>query len=382
MLERIILSPYYLTLKIRHALYDKGVFKVHTCDVPTICVGNIAAGGTGKTPHTEMILRELLASEEWHDKNIAVLSRGHKRRSSGFQQVLVNNSASFAGDEPLQIKRKFPQVTVAVDRTRVEGCDFLLHPEKLQTSSNARKCENKDIQKQDLIVLDDAFQYRSLEALFNIVLVDYNRPPAKDNLLPFGRLRDLPERLYHANVIIVTKCPSYLENWDKIEMAKMLGISNYDVNTCKGIAAGGKSMTVLFTAIKYCPLEPVFEDDDKRYVYSHNLILVSGIASDLALKRYLSDSYSIVKRFKFNDHHKYRRMDIRRIVKATRKWPTALIATTEKDSQRLRDYRKMPETLRHRMFQAPIEVEFLSEKEKEVFRTELLGALRSFRSAR
>lgn len=380
MLERILLSPYYLTLKIRHALYDKGVFKVHTCAVPTICVGNIAAGGTGKTPHTEMILRELLASEDWKDRNIAVLSRGHKRKSKGFQQVMPDDSSTFAGDEPLQIKRKFPQVTVAVDRTRVEGCDFLLDPEKLNTSAQARKCRNKSIEKQDLIVLDDAFQYRSLKAWFNIVLVDYNRPPSRDCLLPFGRLRDLPERLDYANIIIVTKCPSYMDSWDKIESARSLGIANYNVDTCVGTNSAGKEMTILFTTIHYCPLEPVFEDDDKRYVYSHNLILVSGIACDTPLKRYLSDSYSMVKRFKFNDHHKYNGMDIRRILKATRKWPTALVVTTEKDSQRLRDYKKMPESLRKRMFYAPIEVDFLTERERDVFRSSLLSALKSFQS--
>lgn len=378
MLRRILLAPYYLTLKIRHTLYDNGVYKVHKCSVPTICVGNIAAGGTGKTPHTEMIIRTLLASGSWKDKHIAVLSRGHKRNSSGFQQILATDSASFAGDEPLQIKRKFPEITVAVDRTRVEGCDFLLHPEQLKTSRKARKCAHKDIQSPDLIVLDDAFQYRSLQAHFNIVLVDYNRPVSTDCLLPFGRLRDLPERLLHANIIIVTKCPPYMENWEKIEWAKSLEISNYSIETCQGTTKDGKKMTVLFTAISYCPLEPVFENEDKRYIYSHNLILVSGIASDTPLKRYLSDTYGIVKHFKFNDHHKYTSLDIRRITRATAKWPTALIATTEKDSQRLRSYKKMPETLQKRMFQTPIEVHFLSEHEKGIFEKTLLDALADF----
>lgn len=375
MLRRILLAPYYLTLRIRHALYDHGVFKVHTCEIPTICVGNIAAGGTGKTPHTEMILRTLLASEQWSDKHIAVLSRGHKRKSRGFQQILCDDTAAFSGDEPLQIKRKFPNVTVAVDRTRVEGCDFLLHPEKLNSLRTGRKCAHKALESSDLIVLDDAFQYRSLQASFNIVLVDYNRPPSNDCLLPFGRLRDLPERLFKANIIIVTKCPKYMENWEKIEWAKSLGISSYDPETCQGQTKAGKSMTVLFTTISYCPLEPVFDGDDKRYVYSKNLILVSGIASDTPLKRYLSDSYKIVKHFKFTDHHKYTRLDISRILKATKRWPTALIATTEKDSQRLRGYRKMPDTLKKRMFHTPIEVHFVSEHEKEVFERTLLNAL-------
>lgn len=379
MLERILLAPYYLTLKIRHALYDNGVKKVYTCEVPTICVGNIAAGGTGKTPHTEMILRTLLESVEWKDKNIAVLSRGHKRNSSGFQQILENDTAKFAGDEPLQIKNRFPEVTVAVDRTRVEGCDFLLHPEKLLTSRKARKCAHKEINRSDLIVLDDAFQYRSLKAFYNIVLVDYNRPPCKDRLLPFGRLRDLPERLYHANVIIVTKCPAYMEDWERVKWSKKLGIKDFNPDTCQGIDPLGKPMHVFFTTIEYCPLEPVFKSVyDNRYIYSKKLILVSGIASDTPLKRFLSDSYSIVKHFKFSDHHNYSGMDIKRIAVAAKNWPTAVVGTTEKDSQRLRGCKKVPENLQRRMFQIPIKVDFLSDHERSVFNETLLGALREF----
>lgn len=378
MLERILLAPYYLTLKIRHALYDKGVFKVSSCEVPTICVGNIAAGGTGKTPHTEMLIRTLLSCPESAGKHLAVLSRGHKRKSKGFQQILVDDSAAFAGDEPLQIKRKFPEVTVAVDRTRVEGCDFLLHPELLQTSKKARKCGHKDIQSPDAIILDDAFQYRSLKAYFNIVLVDYNRPPSKDCLLPFGRLRDLPERLSNANILIVSKCPLHMENWEKMEWVKGLGIGNYDPSSCQGTDRRGEKKTILFTSIRYCSLEPVFSEGDRRYEYSHSLILVSGIASDSPLKRHLSDSYKLVKHFKFSDHHKYRRMDIRRIMQAAKRWPTALIATTEKDSQRLRNYRKMPDMLKERLFDAPIEVDFTTENERDIFRQTIISALKEF----
>ncbi len=381
MFIKVLLAPYYLTLKIRHALYDKGIWKSHTCEVPTICVGNITAGGTGKTPHTEMILRTLLKSSEWGGRNLAVLSRGHKRSSRGFQQVLTDGSAKFCGDEPLQIKRKFPGVTVAVDRNRVEGCDFLRHPEKLDTTKRGRKCRNKDLTKADLILLDDAFQYRELRAHFNIVLVDYNRPINRDCLLPFGRLRDLPERLHHADTIIVTKCPSYMEAYQKIEWAKSLGISDYNPETCLGTDKHGKKMHVFFTAIHYCPLQPVYPDSgDTRYVYSQKIILFSGIAKDTPLRRFLSDSYELVRRFNFADHHKYTGVDIRRILLATKAFPTAVVATTEKDSQRIRDYKKVPEALRKRMFQIPIEVAFLTENEKAVFESTLLSALREFHS--
>ena len=125
MIDKILLFPYWLTLKIRHFLYDSGIKKIHTPQVPTICVGNVTVGGTGKTPHTEMILRTLTQDPDWGSKNIAVLSRGYKRRTKGFQQVVADGTAKEYGDEPLQIKKKFPFLTVAVDKSRAEGCDFL-----------------------------------------------------------------------------------------------------------------------------------------------------------------------------------------------------------------------------------------------------------------
>ena len=149
---------YRLILALRHLAFDKGWKKTYKAEVPTICVGNITVGGTGKTPHTEMILRELMASDRWGFRNIAVLSRGYKRKSKGFQIVERDSSARFAGDEPLQIARKFPSVKVAVDKNRVKGC------EKLAADGT------------EIIVLDDAFQYRRLSASLNIVLVDFNRP--------------------------------------------------------------------------------------------------------------------------------------------------------------------------------------------------------------
>lgn len=381
MLRKIVLAPYYLVLKLRHALYDSGVWKVCKCEVPTICVGNIAAGGTGKTPHTEMILQTLLGSDDWGDKNIAVLSRGHKRTSSGFQQVTTDGSAAFYGDEPLQIKRKFPNITVAVDRTRIEGCDFLCHPDHLETAKKGRKCKVKTLDPADIIVLDDAFQYRSLKAHLNIVLVDYNRPISKDCLLPFGRLRDLPGRLGKADIIIVTKCPTYLEDDERIRFLKDTDISDYDLTTCRGTFRKDKRVTVLFTSINYCPPKPVYEDlADPRFVYSKKLILFSGIAKDTPLRRFLSDKYQLVKRFNFMDHHKYSKMDIQRILFASMNNPTAVVVTTEKDCQRVSDYKRVPELLKERLFQVPIKVSFLSDHEKDVFQSTLMKSLREFHS--
>lgn len=381
MLEKILLAPYYLTLKVRHALYDKGIRKVYSPDVPTVCVGNITAGGTGKTPHTEMILRTLLRSDDWGMREIAVLSRGHKRRSKGFQQVDRQGTADFCGDEPLQIKKKFPGVTVAVDRDRVEGCRFLTDPEALRTSKKARKCRNRELRAADVIVLDDAFQYRALKADFNIVLIDWNRPIHKDRLLPFGRLRDLPERLQEADAVIVTKCPVYLEDWERIEWLKPLGLTRFDPETCECETRKGKKMSVFFTSINYCPLTPVYPDESNtRYVYSKMAVLFTGIAKDTPLRRYLSDRYKVVRHFSFPDHHRYTAGDIRNIAAAAKADPTAVIVTTEKDAQRVADYKKIPETLKERMFQVPIEVAFLSEHEKEVFEDKMLTALRARRS--
>ena len=374
MLDRIILFPYYLTLKFRHFCYDHGIRKVHIGDVPTICVGNITAGGTGKTPHTEMILR----SDDWAYEDIAVLSRGHRRSTRGFQIVKREGSVKEYGDEPLQIKKKFPGVTVAVDRDRVKGCDILSHPEKLKTEKRARKCADEQIAPADLIVLDDAFQYRALKASLNIILVDYNRPIQKDHLLPIGRLRDLPERLSEADMIIVSKCPAYLEDEKKVLWAKELGINEYDTATCRGTDRKGKEKLLFFTTIWYSSLQPIFEEADPRYAYSQKLVLFSGIAKDTPLRMYLSDEHKIVRRFRFEDHHKYTKSDISRIMRAVREHPTAVVTTTEKDCQRILDLKDIPEELKVRMFQVPIEVGFLSEHEKDVFEETLLQALRQF----
>lgn len=376
MIDKILLFPYWLTLKLRHFFYDSGLKKVSKADVPTICIGNITVGGTGKTPHTEMLLRTLLQDEEWGGKNIAVLSRGYKRKTKGFQQVTSDGSAIAYGDEPLQIKKKFPGVTVAVDSSRVEGCDFLVYPEKLETSKKGRKCIDKNLAASDLIILDDAFQHRALKPTLSIVLVDYNRPVFNDHLLPFGKLRDLPGRIAAADIVIVSKCPNEVNAWDKCTWAENLGIRNFDASSCSGTRRNGKKQHLFFSTITYDTAEAIFPEGNPRYIYTNRLILFSGIANDGPLLSYLSSNYKIVRHFRFPDHHKFSKGDMNTIASAAREFPTAVIMTTEKDCQRVRDCHKIKEELKQRMFYSPIKTVFLTENERENFISALKAGLK------
>ena len=367
MLDKILLFPYYLTLKARNRRYGRPGAKLHYAEKPTLCIGNVTVGGTGKTPHVEMVLRLLQQSPEWGDRQLAVLSRGYKRESKGFQQVVATGGASAFGDEPLQIKKKFPVVTVAVDKNRVEGCDLLAHPEKLKGRKYARKCWNRDFPAADYIVLDDAFQYRKLKANKSVVLVDWHRPVHKDMLLPLGRLRDLPERIFDADAVIVTKCPAELERSAKEEFLEKMGFAEYLPSTCEAVNPRGRRQLVFFTGVEYGQATGVYSTTEPRYLYAKKIVLATGIASDGPLRAYLSDFYKIVKRFSFPDHHRYAWKDISRIQDVIERNPTAAVVTTEKDAQRLLDYNGMPETLMQRLFYVPITVDFLSDEEREVF---------------
>ena len=360
--------------------------KAAGADVPTVCVGNVTAGGTGKTPFTELTLRLLQDSPRWGAANLAMLSRGYKRRSRGFQQVMRSSTAAFAGDEPLQIKKKFPAVTVAVDKNRIEGCDFLAHPEKLATGSfkagkaagmkraavrSARRCKDKELTAANIIVMDDALQYKRLHASLNIVLVDYNRPVFQDSLLPFGRLRDLPSRLWDADMIVVTKCPRNMDGWEKTTFASKLRIKDFNPMECTGTGPDGKLVTLLFSYTGYLPLEPVFPETDPRYSYSKSVVLFTGIADDTPVKARLSDDYKIVHSISFPDHHRFTGGDMSMLSAAVRRFPISTLVTTEKDAQRLLDCLSVPAEVRERVFMLPVETAFESERELEIYKAAL-----------
>lgn len=334
-LSRLFLFPYWLVLKIRHALFDNGRLKSVQHPVPVISVGNLTVGGTGKTPMVEYLVTLLQGR-----CRVAVLSRGYKRKGRGFRLVEADDTASLAGDEPLQIKRKFPNVPVAVDKDRNRGVRRLLAlPED---------------RRPDLVILDDGFQYRRLKPSMDLVMVDYNRPVFKDNLLPFGQLRDLPEQIRRAGAVVVTKSPRYLDEWERTKFRQALRLHN--------------GQPLFFATVKYRDPLPVFRwEADKRYIYSKDVFLFSGVADDRPLRVHLTDRYEHIAHKRFGDHHRFTRADLRFLARQVRRNPRIVLLTTEKDAQRLLHCTRLDPEVRRRLFYLPIEMEFLTWEESEAF---------------
>lgn len=377
---------YSLVLRIRHLLYDLGWIKSTPTEIPSICVGNIGMGGTGKTPMTELIIRTIQegniesADSEIYGfvgslfdtppKSLAVISRGYKRSTKGFQQVIEKGNAVQFGDEPLQIKRKFPDVTVVVDEDRRRAADLLAHPSHVKTLKPKiqEAIVAPHFHTPDIIVLDDAFQHRRIKANKTIVLTTYNRPFFRDMPLPWGRLRDLRSRVHAADMIVVTKCPPYVSDEEKCQWAEHIGLHDFSVQTCCGVNKKGKQQKLLFATVVYDKLLPVFPDGDPRYIHSKMAVLVTGIANDSALETRLCESYRIMDHIRFSDHHNFTTADIAKIDASARLMQISIVVTTEKDAQRIVDMEDVSETLRHRMFYAPIRMQMLTDTEQNVLK--------------
>lgn len=336
---------YRLILQLRKRRYDR-MKGVTILPQPVVCIGNITVGGTGKTPHTELVLRLLEEIPAWKGKKVAVLSRGYGRKSKGALVLDMSSTASQAGDEPRQIKRKFPDVDVVVCRDRIKAAGIC---------------------PADIYVMDDGFQYRALKATLNVVLVDSNRPVWKDCLLPFGRLRDLKSRLSDADVIIMTKCVSEPSEAVKADIAGKLGILDFSVQTMRGISKSGRCQTLLFTGMDSLPLKSVFPEAESRYVYSAKSVAFSGIADDRGFLSHLRSISQLQASLRFPDHHSYTPSDISSIMKMVARYPTAVVVTTEKDAQRILNLESVPDTLREKLFYVPIEASFFSEESREAF---------------
>ncbi len=327
---------YGLGVEARNQLFELGVLKSRSFDVPVISVGNITVGGSGKTPHVEYLIRLL----KDHCK-VAVLSRGYKRKSRGFVLADKNTPMKQIGDEPFQMKTKFPDVAVAVDSNRCRGIDNLTNDEILKDT--------------DVVLLDDAFQHRYVKPGINILLVDYHRLIIYDKLLPAGRLREPKDGKSRADIVIITKCPAELKPIEYRVIQKAMDLFPYQ--------------ELYFTTLRYENLKPLYCGEDKKLQDiqpTDNVLLLTGIASP---KQLMVDLQAYTKRISpltFRDHHQFTARDIRRINQtfAQMEGPKMII-TTEKDATRLMGMTGMSDEVRHNIFMLPVKVEFMLGQENE-----------------
>jgi len=323
-----------MAVSIRNTLYDWRIFRSVAFNFPVITVGNLTVGGTGKTPHTELlvsIFRNKLVT--------AVLSRGYKRKTKGFRYVEITDTAQEAGDEPLQIKRKFPKLTVAVDADRVRGIRRL----------------QQEVPQLGLVLLDDAFQHRRVNPALSILLVDYSRPVTEDYYLPYGRLRDTLSQKNRANLIIVTKCPANMRPIDQRVMMKTLNLYPYQ--------------QLFFTTFGYELPQPVFPGSAALPLSIKEVVALTGIANAKPFIEHLGTFSKILQHLDFPDHHVFSRKDIARMNALATTYPGVPIFTTEKDAQRLRMAKGCSEALKQQLFYIPVNVQFFSETDKEKFET-------------
>lgn len=340
---------YGVVVYIRNKLFDWNIFKSEKFPhASIICVGNLAVGGTGKTPHIEYLVQLLRTKYK-----VAVLSRGYKRKSSGF--VLADEHTPYheIGDEPYQIKRKFPEILVAVDKNRRNGIKKLLN---LPT----------DI-RPDVILLDDGFQHRWVKPSLSIVLSDFNRPVYEDCLLPAGRLREPIENLSRASIVLVSKCPPEIKPIDMRIASNGFKLYPYQ--------------SLMFTKMTYGQVIPLFKGARPKLhlheLHDKSLMLVTGIANPGPLYRQLKKYADEIRHITFPDHHDFSEFEIDSIADQFNELPEKrrIIIMTEKDAVRLTQT-QIPDEIKPFIYYLPIKVEFISEEEQQLFNKKILNHVR------
>ncbi len=329
---------YGIIVRCRNWLYDVGICPSKEKDTAMLTVGNLTVGGTGKTPHVEYLISHL------HEKfNIAVLSRGYKRKTKGYVLADVNSDARQIGDEPFQIHQKFEALPVAVSENRNQGVDKLLEKYK----------------KLDAVILDDAFQHRRINPGLSILLTDYKRLHTRDSMLPGGNLREPAKGSRRADIIIVTKCPP--------------DITPIEMRTIELEVRPSIYHPVYFSSYVYGQLQALFPDEvEKTYTSEKvkkeeaSVLLVTGIVNPQMLKEYISGFSDDIHSLEYKDHHNFSKKDLERINKRFNELENAdkLIITTEKDAARLIDNKLLPDSLKKYIFVVPISVKILNEKEQ------------------
>ena len=337
---------YGLGVKFRNFLFEVGILKSHAYKVPVISVGNITVGGTGKTPHVEYLIRIMK-----DNMRVAVVSRGYKRKSKGFVQADADTPMSMIGDEPYQMKQKFPNITMAVDSKRCRAIELL-------TNDNKNPI--------DAILLDDAFQHRHVKPGINILLVDYHRLIIYDKLLPAGRLREPMKGKNRADIVIVTKCPKELKPMEFRVITKAMSLFPYQ--------------KLYFTTLEYEALRPVFPKECPAETVSQldkqNVLLLTGIASPRQMSEDLKFQVRSITPMTFSDHHDFKPKDIRKLNETFEAMnEPKLIITTEKDATRLTTKEGLSEEVRKHLYVMPIRIHFMQDQE-ESFNQNILGYVR------
>lgn len=335
-ISNFILLPlsklYGFGVGVRNIMFKWHILKQRKFDVPVIVVGNIAAGGTGKTPHTEYIINLLK-----YNYHIGVISRGYKRNTKGFVLATSRSTPLDLGDEPYQIFQKFGrEVSVAVCENRCDGIDELL---RIDPQIN-------------LIVLDDAFQHRYVKPTISIVLTEFYRPIFMDKLLPLGRLRESPKAIYRADFVVITKCPERIKPLEYRIFDNKLELYPYQ--------------KLFFSRYRYPALKPVFPEQTTKtptlqwMSQDDAVLVVSGIANPKPLVKMLKRNPPRIKIKVFPDHHNFTRKDLQEIERRYNEMDgeDKIILTTEKDAVRLANNPYFPQRLKSVIFYQPIAVEF------------------------
>ena len=335
-----LLTPFALIFRviteIRNVLYDWNVLKSEKGKIPSIVVGNLSVGGTGKTPMVEYLLRNLSS-----EMKLAVLSRGYGRKTKGFLQAKMESKPLEIGDEPHQIFHKFEgDIPVFVCESRVEGISKIYEL----------------IPDLEAVVLDDAFQHRSLKADFYILLTPYQKPFSRDFILPKGRLRESRKGGKRADLVVVTKSPESLSSEDKSELKQEL--SKYLIS----------GTPILFSSIIYG--EPLPLGHSERF--TENVILISGLADDRLFVEYCQSKFKVLDVMSFPDHHEYSQNDLHAFLAkaSSQKSFNPVFLCTEKDGEKLKSLGKGGFLGEIPIFVLPIEVMFNPE-EKEILLTHI-----------
>lgn len=350
-LFKILMSPfsllYGLGVGLRNFFYKTDVLKAVEFDLPVISVGNLSIGGAGKTPHIEYLIRLLQPYI-----NVATLSRGYKRKTKGYLKVEARNNAERVGDEPLQYKRKFPEVLVTVAESRTFAIPkMIMEMPHLHT-----------------VLLDDAFQHLSIKPGLNILLTEYNYPFTRDYLLPSGRLREWRSAYKRADIIIVSKCPDQITAEQKLDFINEIAPLSYQ--------------KVFFSYYNY--LEPYHLYLPNRTIQlteDLDVILICAIARTEYLVKYLENNVNYIQILEYEDHHYFSKYDVSHLKQSFDQIESdnKIILTTEKDAMRLELHKDFLEANNLPIFALPIEVDFHFD-EKEDFDRVIKNYLLNFRN--